>query len=186
MKKFVVALFVVVPAVAMAMADSTPPVYGRPTLYGEYEMDSARMSRAAKFYGDAPRIAAIPAKNAAPAAKRPVKAKPAVPKQVKKKKAAKKKVTQPKAAAARSADEVQVSVSAMHIEKTESVSVQPAKKIYMPAPSAVAIAGAAKQGREFRDVDSFCTRRAAPSRKSSMPGIVLMPGRPDLMSCGVK
>ncbi len=60
-----------------AMADRTPPVYGVPTLYGEYEVSSDDTHRAAKMYGDAPHPAAIRAgavKNT-PVAKHPVKAK---------------------------------------------------------------------------------------------------------------
>lgn len=185
MKKVIMVLFVCMPVAAMAMADATPPVYGRPTLYGEYEAGARDAARAARLYGDTPRAAAIVAKTGAASARRPVKAKAAAPKKAAKKKAADKKPSPVKASPARRADVVQVPPRTVHAEKTSPAPV-PEKAPYAPSPSVVAIAGAAKDRHEMRDVDSFCTRRGAPVRKSGVPGIVLMPGRPDLMSCGVK
>ncbi|MBD5400372.1 hypothetical protein HDR61_01325 [bacterium] len=163
-----------IPCAAFAMADGTPPVYGRPTLYGEYETDVADVSRAAALYGAG-------AKNMA--AKMPVKPKKVAPKKkLNKKKPAKNKAT------AKVAVPVKATVAApmpdVIVVPPRRVVARPivrAKPAPMPDALAVAIAGIAVT-EMAPTVESFCVRRG--HRPNRVPdGYVLMPGRPDLMCC---
>lgn len=194
-----------VPTAAWAMADATPPVYGIPTLYGEYEIGADEMERIRGMYGDAParRAAPIKATDArhANAAKQPVMAKKTAPKKkTKQSPKAKKKsaersaaVVQQVAPAAPKANPAQPPVLKVEVVAdtlpppptaiAEPSKTAPAPKAPQPDAHAAGIADAL--GRRM-DADSYCTIRArAPS--GAMPdGFVLMPGRPDLMSCGEK
>lgn len=184
MKKTVAVIGCVLPMASMAMADRTAPVYGRPTLYGEYEISSGDTRRAAVLYGVTP-------KNAA--AKMPVK-----PKKVMPKKSVKKKKTPKKVAPKKQVEPMPIETAAQIVaddvivvpprEITPDVSAHvaelPAKKLPEPSAEAVAIADAAKDS--VPNLESFCTRRGIFGKGKQPDGIVLMPGRPDLMSCSDK
>ena len=167
-----------------AMADRTPPVYGVPTLYGEYEVSIDDTVRASKMYGDVPRPAAIRAgtiKNT-PVAKHPVKAK----KTIAKKKAVKKskntsvkKVT--KAAKKISVPENNESVTDVSVAMKE-VDKTPVAAQYVPVASQDAVDIAARAANKV-DIESFCTQKKPQGRGNLPDGIIMMPGRPDLMSC---
>lgn len=184
MKKTVAVIGCVLPVAAMAMADRTAPVYGRPTLYGEYEISSGDAARAAVLYGATP-------KNAA--AKMPIKAKKVMPKKAAKKKKTSKKAMPKKQATPMPIDDVapivvdDVIVVPPHKVVSDTV-VEPVpdtdKKVVAPSADAVAIAGAAVD--DTPNLESFCTRRGTLHKGARHDGIVLMPGRPDLMSCSDK
>ncbi|MDE5615964.1 MAG: hypothetical protein K2I81_03980 [Alphaproteobacteria bacterium] len=168
----------VLPAAAMAMADRTAPVYGRPTLYGEYEISEGDARRAAVMYGMVP-------KNAAE--KMPIKPKKIAPKKsVKKKKTVKKASVKKKENVVAAAEpEMEVIVvpprAAVSLPIKEEVVSVPAKKAPMPSAEALAIAAAAVE--DVPSLDAFCTHHGTISKGTRPEGIVLMPGRPDLMSC---
>lgn len=176
-------IFIIVcffPAAAMAMADTSAPVYGRPTLYGEYEISVGDARRAAAMYG-------MVSKNAAE--KMPVKPKKVMPKKsVKNKKArsaAKAKQTVKEAAAQKAEPEVIVVPLRAVPEKVPVDVVQeplPEKKAPKPSAEALAIAGAATTP-DAPSIESFCTRRGTLQKDAGDSGLILMPGRPDLMSC---
>lgn len=188
MKNIVTVMFVILPVGAYAMAGRSAPVYGRPTLYGEYEISSGDTRRAAVLYG------AVPAERGA-AVKMPVKTKTPIPKkQAKKKKTVKKVRT---AAQQNKAVPVQTKkvVSDANVgdivtkkaitppqEEVVSPKVDAPKQVPAPSSDAVAIAGAAV----VPDADAFCTRRGRVGSGKLPDGIILMPGRPDLMSCSEK
>lgn len=176
MKKSVVVIGCMLPAAAMAMADTATPVYGRPTLYGEYETTSADRRRAAAIYGAVPQNAAE---------KMPVKAKKPVSKNALKKKkaqnrAAKKQKPVPKVVQKPDVEDVIV-VPPHDIVPTENVE----KKPIVPSDTAVAIAAVAGVP-DAPSIESFCTQRRSLHRGELPDGIILMPGRPDLMSCSDK
>lgn len=180
MKKLSVCIFgLFLPLCAVAMRDATPPVYGRPTLYGEYEINAEDTARAANMYGNAPRrasIRTIPNAKKAAVAKHPVKAKKAKPKKQPVKKTLI-KPTNDSDAVGRDAPDVAKKTDDV-VAPVETVVVSAPKPV-VPSDDAVSIASVA---RETRDVSSYCVRRA--KRGRSVPdGFVLMQGRPDLMSC---
>jgi len=176
-KTIVIFAYVFVTGACMAMADTTPPVYGRPTLYGEYEVSASDTARAAKLYGDMPRAAAAirASEPGKAAAKRPVK-----PKKALAKKGKKKAVPARTAAADKKVSETQTPkiLPPTEIPVQHNVVVKP--RPASPSPEAVAIAAAAES--RF-DVDSYCTRRGPYVRGKMPDGFILMPGRPDMMSC---
>lgn len=178
MKKIVFILGCLFPVAANSMADSTPPVYGRPTLYGEYEISAADARVAAKMYGATP-------KN--PVAKMPVKPKAVIAKKNVKKKKVQKKTGAKKSAAPRAVTAVVEKIEEAPIVVPDVVQAPPpAKKEVAPAmPSAEALV-IAEAARPMRDENSYCIRRASQGKGKLPEGFVLMPGRPDLMSCGDK
>lgn len=166
-----------------AMADSTPPVYGVPTLYGEYEISSDDTRRASNMYGNIQKHpAAIRAgviKNT-PTAKHPVKAKKAAPK---KKKAKKKQVPAKTSVVAQQSE----SVIDKNVPEMVVVSVAPAPVdtkavVAVPRPSQDAI-DIAVHAANKTDTESFCTQIKRQGKGNLPDGIIMMPGRPDLMSC---
>lgn len=180
MKKIISVIVCLLPTGALAMADTSAPVYGRPTLYGEYEISAGDARRAAAMYGMVP-------KNAAE--KMPVKPKKVMPKKsVKKKKvrsAAKAKQTLKEAAVQKTEPEVIVVPPRAVPEKAPAEVVKeplPEKKAPMPSAEALAIAGAAATP-DAPSIESFCTRRGTLQKDAGNSGLILMPGRPDLMSC---
>lgn len=193
MKRVILFLFlIIVPMSVRAMADYEKPVYGRPTLYGEYELTSADVLRARTMYGDASRRAA-PIRDAAPvkkkaAAKHPVKPKAAArgAKKIAQQKASKKPAkTGEKAIVPEDKIVVAENVPALvQVATEDSPAVVTAKKTPRPAPvadkSATRIAG---QLQYKLDTDSYCTSRGRGTGDNLPAGIILMPGRPDLMSC---
>lgn len=173
---------------AYAMADRTPPVYGVPTLYGEYEISVDDARRVSELYGNAPaHPAAIRSgiiKNT-PAAKHPVKAK----KTAAKKKIPKKSVVSVAKKSVKVAkktpkvDEVVVATPKTTeiietVKDVDAVPVVPAA----PVASQDAVDIAARVAHRV-DVDSFCTQKKPQGRGNLPDGIIMMPGRPDLMSC---
>lgn len=170
------------------MADSTPPVYGVPTLYGEYEISSDDTRRASDMYGKyskhpaAIRAGAI--KNTA-AAKHPVKAKKAVAKKktVKKsKKAAVKKSVKTASVPAKAAT---LPKRDDNIEKVSVVQKDDKKvpaNVAKPVASRDAVDIAAHAANKY-DTESFCTQKKYQGSGNLPDGIIMMPGRPDLMSC---
>lgn len=189
MRRLLMMIFVfLMPSVVFAMADvARAPVYGVPTLYGEYEVTADDVRRANEMYGDAPRAQPVqveaPIKKAA--AKHPVKAK-----KVKKKSA--KKIKAPRAAKSAEKAEVKEEVKVETPEIVpEKVEVKldaevPAPKVIEPVkPSAEATSIAAAAANTI-DIDSFCVWRKKVYQGPLPDGLILMPGRPDLMSCTVK
>lgn len=183
-------VFVALPCAAYAMADRTPPVYGRPTLYGEYEISGDDVRRARAMYGDVP-IHVQPIRTSLatkqPAAKHPVKAKSVAPK----KKAKKKVVPQKKAAAPAAADIIIVPAKVAEVPAAVPPQVETAPEpmpevVVAPKPvpradeKAENIAGALSYKL---NADSYCTQRATPHSGNLPDGYILMQGRPDLMSC---
>lgn len=197
MKKLVVFLSITAMSYAVcAMADNRTPIYGVPTLYGEYEITTDDVRRAYKMYGDAPVNIANPApiraaKNTGQsAAKHPVKVKAVIAK----KKKTKKNKTAPKIIKSEphsSAPDVIILTTVIDNQPAERVAnlephvVVPAVKHVpkipaIPGKYASSIAGAAS----YRfDVESYCTQRKHLYKGPLPDGIVLMPGRPDLMCC---
>lgn len=174
----IVLLAVFIPTVAFSMADSQPPVYGIPTLYGEYEVSADDVRRASNMYGDAPISRPAPVRagttQKVAAAKHPVKSKKVAPK--KKKKVKTKPVIKQAA--------VSSSVEKEKLPEPVVVAVVPApvdtKSEPVPSPVATAIA---EHAADKIDIESFCTH-VRPQGNANLPdGIILMPGRPDLMSC---
>lgn len=191
MKKAITVIGCCIPVAAIAMADRSAPVYGRPTLYGEYEISASDARRAAAMYGVLP-------KNVAE--KMPVKPKKVIAKKsVKKKKArsaspVKKAKVMPDmlkpaedviVVPPRVVDVVPNEPDSSKITVAQAAEAVSEKKAPAPSAEALAIAGAATVP-VAPSIESFCTRRGV-VRKGSLPdGIVLMPGRPDLMSCSDK
>lgn len=176
MKNTIVMIGCALPVAAFAMADRTPPVYGRPTLYGEYEISSGDTRRAAVLYGAVP-------KNAAE--KMPVKAKKVMPK-----KSVKKKKTQKKSSSTKPMEPMPIVIAPAAPDDVIVVPARAAapiaepheqKKAPIPSPDAVAIAGAVTD--DTPGLESFCTRRGKLRKGARPDGVILMPGRPDLMSC---
>ncbi|MDE6250054.1 MAG: hypothetical protein K2M34_00255 [Alphaproteobacteria bacterium] len=169
---------------AFAMADRTPPVYGVPTLYGEYEVSADDAARASKMYGNTPRPAAIRAgaiKNT-PVAKHPVKAKKTAAKKKTAKKSKQVSVKKVKVAKLVPASEQtenikDVSVAQKDVDKTPVVVSQ-----HVPVASQDAVEIAARAAHRV-DIESFCTQKKPQGRGNLPDGIIMMPGRPDLMSC---
>ena len=186
------------PCLANATIDVDAHMYGTPPMYGEYEITADDVKRASKFYGDipasAPRPIAAPARpggvNAnAPIAKQPVRtktshraARPAV-----KKNAVKKSVAN---VASRPVAPVNNTTSAAPQNNTPKQLVVPfrlgrpanavAPRAATPQPNIHAANIANNAGRV--DADEYCTSRGVTS-ETAPDGYVLMPGRPDLMSC---
>jgi len=163
----------------MAMADGRAPVYGRPTLYGEYEINAADVSRAGKMYGDVPRVASIraPKSRRANVAKHPVRPKGAIAK-----KSSKKVIRS-------SHKKDKVRANKKQVVTAPDVALMPAppiiavpKRAPVASPDALAIADALKTP----DIDSFCVTHDTSNTGRVPDGFVLMPGRPDLVSCGKK
>lgn len=173
---------------AFAMADRTPPVYGVPTLYGEYELSTDDTRRASKMYGVSPHPAAIRAgavKNT-PAAKHPIKAKKT--KAAVKKKTAKKSkslpVKQVKVAKELPVQKQTESIKEASVVAPKEVEVTPVVPVVPAAPvAAQAAVDIAAHASNRVDIDSFCTQRKPQGRGNLPDGIIMMPGRPDLMSC---
>lgn len=168
---------------AFAMADRTPPVYGVPILYGEYEVSGDDAARASKMYGATPRPGVIRAgaiKNT-PAAKHPVKAK----KTAAKKKTAKKSKTAP-VKQVKVAKELPVPKQTESIKETpvtpKDVDKAPVVAQHVPVASPEAVDIAARAANRV-DIESFCTQKKPQGRGNLPDGIIMMPGRPDLMSC---
>ncbi len=173
------------PSMLMAMADvSQAPIYGVPTLYGEYEVTSDDVRQAGQMYGDASvRVQPIRASVDKPVAKQPVKAAKVKKKSVKKAKAVKKVAPAPaekKATAKVDAAPALEKMPEAVPEKVEVVEMAPVQV----NPMANVIADAVAEN--IVDVDAFCTQRK-PLHAGKLPdGLILMPGRPDLMSCTIK
>lgn len=181
----IVSMFIM-PMACWAMSDYTPPVYGRPTLYGEYEITKSDVARAANIYGNAPRAitADASAKNAV--AKHPVKAKKVKPKKSKARKSsarAGKKVPgiapQPKPAQVIELASAPVFEEVVRKDVKEEAPVPEVPKTNIPSDYAAEIKGALSNKY---DVSSYCVSVSAGDGKIP-DGFVLMPGRPDLMSC---
>lgn len=186
-----VSVFIGMPTALFAMADRTPPVYGIPTLYGEYELSPDDLRRARSMYGDVPRArpVAVPVKSDA-AVKLPVKSKKIASKKSSKKKhvraAAKKDAVVKKETEHATVKDVAADVVAADgvdqaplqpVMDTVADMPRPAPK---PIPAASDIAGAVSNRM---DVDSYCTTQTDNPGKNMPDGFILMPGRPDLMSC---
>jgi len=175
---------------AFAMADSTPPVYGVPTLYGEYEISADDTRRASDMYGKynkhpaAIRAGAI--KNTA-AAKHPVKAKKTLAKKKTIKKSKKAAIQKSEKVAKKSTQKI-IAVAPKPTEDVEKVSVVKTddKKapvtVSTPVVSQDAVDIAARAGFKY-DTESFCTQIKHQGQGNLPDGIIMMPGRPDLMSC---
>lgn len=194
MKRVILFLFLVAaPVAANAMADYEKPVYGRPTMYGEYELTAADVSRARAMYGDAPHRAApirdaTPVKNKA-AAKHPVKPK-ATARGAKKKAVQKvsKKPAKTGEKATPPVDKIVVPEKAVEVPPQAPAEVAPviAAPAAAPRPAPVADESATSIAGQLQyklDVDSYCTSRGRGAGGNLPDGIILMPGRPDLMSC---
>lgn len=196
MKRVILFLFlIVVPMSVHAMADYEKPVYGRPTLYGEYELTSADVSRARAMYGDVSRRAA-PIRDMAPVKKKAVAKHPIKPKAAARhaKKNTQKKTSKKPAkpgnkitVAQDAQDKIVVAENVpapVQVAAEDSPVVAAAEKTPRAAPvadkSATSIAG---QLQYKLDTDSYCTSRGRGTGDNLPDGIILMPGRPDLMSC---
>lgn len=223
-KFFMLIISVIMPMAVFAMADYTPPVYGRPTLYGEYEITKSDVVRAGNMYGNAPRAinAGNGTKNAA--AKHPVKPKKAKPKARKSSARAGRKVPTPVRTLTAAGTPAAVGTStavgtptavkpkpAVIVKEGDKESVQvlvdaaPEKKIDAPqaeqkiaptestsAPTQAATTKTNIPGEYAADikgalsnkydVSSYCVPISEGDGKIP-DGFVLMPGRPDLMSC---
>lgn len=166
---------------AFAMADKTPPVYGVPTLYGEYEISPDDTRRASDMYGASSKraapIRAGAAKNAN-VAKHPVKAKKVAPKK-KKAKVKKKSVTKTSVLKEQSESVIDTKTPEMVIVSVEPAPVE-TKSVPVASRAAVDIAAVAANKK---DTESFCTQIKHQGRGNLPDGIIMMPGRPDLMSC---
>jgi len=183
MRKIILTVFLLLPVVAFAMGNTRTPVYGRPTLYGEYEISAADTRHAAAMYGAVPQN---------PAAKMPVKVKKVASKNsIKKKKKTAVKAEAKKKAPMRAVKKVAAPVM---VKKAEEQKVEIAVKEPAPvvepvpahapaAPSPVAVSIAASAAGAPHDIDAFCTQRGGRGAGRLPDGFVLMPGRPDLMSC---
>lgn len=208
MNKFIVIfIFILVPiSVVYAMADGRVPVYGVPTLYGEYEITGDDINRANKIYGTPPSVARpAPIRThqniAQPQAKHPVKSKGAAKKKksVVHKKAA--KSASLRAAENKSAPDIIIvpprvvmAPTLIPAERAARIRDNVADTTRAPSPSSVSvstnpspyaenIAGALSYKY---DIESYCVQRR-PLHTGKLPdGIVLMPGRPDLMSCTIR
>ncbi len=175
-----------IPVAAHAMADYRPPVYGRPTLYGEYEINAADVARAARMYGDAPAPIQASRRGAATgAAKHPVRMK-----KVAAKKKSSKRVEKTVARNLKPVQETAPTVVADDApapETHDKVAVStttvapPPPKTNIPQKYADSITGALSDAP--RDVASYCTQIGARPSGKLPDGYILMPGRPDLMSC---
>lgn len=197
-------VFIVIPTSVFAMADRTPPVYGRPTLYGEYEVVADDVARAGKMYGAAPHAqpirVATPTKT--PAAKHPTKPKKSGPRKKAQKKSApvaravtKSPQTDTATTVPENVDVVVADAAPAKIVEIEvssetapivadAVVAAPTEPVRAPAPQptpqAADIAGAVANKL---DADSYCTSQAQAPGGNMPDGFILMPGRPDLMSC---
>ncbi len=184
MRKILLTVFLLAPVVAFAMGDTRAPVYGRPTLYGEYEISAADARRAAAMYGAVPQNAA---------AKLPVKVKKVASKNsINKKKTAAVKAASKKKSPIRAAKKAAAPVirqkeaeqPAPAAVKDAAPAAEPVTARIPARPSPVAVSIAASASAEpLRDIESFCTQRGGQGTGRIPDGFVLMPGRPDLMSC---
>lgn len=195
MKRVILFLFLIaVPMSVRAMADYEKPVYGRPTLYGEYELTSADVLRARTMYGDASRRAA-PIRDMAPVKKKAAAKHPIKPKAAARgaKKSAQQKTSKKPAKPGNKITVAQDAQDKIVVAKNvpspvqvaaEDSPVAAAEKTPRAAPvadkSATSIAG---QLQYKLDTDSYCTSRGRGTGDNLPDGIILMPGRPDLMSC---
>ncbi len=197
MRKIFLFIVLIFPSALLAMADvSQPIVYGVPTLYGEYEITDSDVQKAGEMYGESnarvqPIRAGVDVKKTA-VAKHPVKAKKvkkAAAKKAKAEQKAKKKIEKfsdkkPDMVVtmeSKTPEEVEVKVEVPDVAPAADVVSAPVEEVVKPSPIATAIAAAAAEN--VVEVDSFCTQRK-PLYKGALPdGLVLMPGRPDLMSC---
>ncbi len=176
MLKFIL-LAIFIPSLAFSMADSQPPVYGIPTLYGEYEISGDDVRRASNMYGVAPVSRPAPVRvgtaQKSHAAKHPVKPKKVTPK---KKKAKQKPVI-------KQLESVKL-VEKEQLPEPVVVAVVPVpvetKSEPVPSPVANVIA---EHAADKIDVESFCIHNRPQGNANLPDGIILMPGRPDLMSC---
>ncbi len=192
MKRIILYLFVVLlPTVCFSMADyENPPVYGRPTLYGEYELSADDVRRARSMYGDAPQRAApivAPAARAKPQAKHPIRPKATARGATKKKvheKAPVKKVEKVKKEKPQDIQVATEKITEPSVKVVKDADIAPVVAAPRPAPQAdkSAVGIADKLGYKL-DVESYCTIRRAPYSGPLPDGIILMPGRTDLMSC---
>ncbi len=203
MKKYILFLLcAVMPCAGFSMADHTPPVYGVPTLYGEYEVSSDDVRRANQMYGDVP-VARTGAKPRAiridaPANKKSTAKHVKQQKKAMKKKSAKKKsVPVAKKQVARAGQEMPVTVPYAKEGVEKTVDSSKTKKVRIVAvksftPGAVVVppvepnpiaADIAHQATYKLDVDAYCMTPDFAPRGKMPDGFVLMPGRPDLMSC---
>lgn len=176
MLKFIL-LAVFIPNMAFSMADSQPPVYGIPTLYGEYEISGDDVRRVSNMYGDAPVSRPRPVRagtvQKTPAAKHPVKSKKvgSKKKKVKQKPVIKQMESVKLVEKEQLPEMVVVAVAPVPVEtKSEPV----------PLPVANAIA---ERAADKIDIESFCVHNRPQGNANLPDGIIMMPGRPDLMSC---
>ena len=167
---------------AFAMADKTPPVYGVPTLYGEYEISPYDTKRASDMYGvGASRVTPIRAGVAKNAniAKHPVKAKKVAPK---KKKVKNKSVAKQAVVTEKKETVINKKVPELKVVSVEPTPVDTVAVAVVPVPSQDAL-DIATQAANKKDTESFCTQIKHQGRGNLPDGIIMMPGRPDLMSC---
>jgi len=173
------------------MADyENPPIYGRPTLYGEYELSADDVRRARSMYGDAPHRAApivASATRGNPQAKHPVRPK-ATARGATKKKVQKKSPGKPikKVQEEKPQDIIVVPqrIAEPPVNEVKKPDTAPVVTVTRPnpQPDKTAVGIADKLGNKL-DVESYCTTRRAPYSGPLPDGIILMPGRTDLMSC---
>lgn len=188
-----------------AMADSRAPIYGVPTLYGEYEITGDDISRANKMYGTPPVARPAPIRThqiaAHPQAKHPVKPKGAVSKKKPSVRKPAVKPAAPRAAENKPAPDIITVPPRVIMVPPLTPDEQDAHNrdagtitVPTPSPSPVSVPAKSRQYAENivgalsykYDIESYCTQRK-PLHTGNLPdGIVLMPGRPDLMSCTVR
>ncbi len=202
-KLFLFYILIAAPCELFAMADYDTPVYGRPTLYGEYEISADDVRCAGDMYGSGSsrvkpvRITAPVAKT--PAAKHPIKPQGAVKKKSKSnikkekggaKKSGDKKIVAPEKAAVADNAPVMVANTVPDTEIKEKTEKTQAHLPVIPDADMPAVNENAKNIADAAlmriDIDSYCTQRGSFSGGNFPAGIIVMPGRPDLMSCGDK
>lgn len=178
------------PVCAFAMADSTPPVYGRPTLYGEYEITQSDIQRASGMYGDVPVMPQSAENKRAPKKSKPVAVK--AKKNSKKSKSVKpqvkkqtKKVIQAQPIEPVADIVVPEKIDVVIPEQVAVVAPVEAEKTVsqLPAiPNEYATDIANKVSYKY-DTNSYCIWQKPLYRGKLPDGLILMRGRPDLMSC---
>lgn len=185
MKRCILSLMVCAPIGAFAMADRTPPVYGRPTLYGEYELTRDDVARAAGMYGDVPHAVVVAGPAQDKVAKQPVKSKKAAARKSAKKHAkktagARAAKSKPKVVIKEEKKAEEVQIAPMPAVEPFAPVVQAEPQTNIPDEYAASIKGALANKY---DVASYCVPRDIKITGKLPDGYILMPGRPDLMSC---
>lgn len=176
MRRLFVVMCIFMPTYLFAMADNGPYVYGRPTLYGEYEITSDRARQSAAMYGPQTQPRPIAVDVSAVGEKRSQRP-PKARRHASAKKSAKKNVKTP-----------QVPQEKEKASVTDVIVVPP-RVVVVPKDNpktdhrAREYAAAIVRALDWRDVDSFCEKRGLKPGIHPRGGVVIMPGRPDLMSC---